>query len=132
MRKKLLIPILLIPILIAGGMYYWNYLAPPATFPDNEKIQAILSAPYNGVKIAEIQDTIFLDDKHVYIPFITEEEGHGISFWEWEKHEWQLSSYSTGSTPQIWKIDADDPSSHYIMWNFHPENNLDYLKSMVN
>ncbi|WP_102262999.1 hypothetical protein [Mesobacillus jeotgali] len=127
MRKKVLVPILLILILISAGFLYWYYLAPPAAFPDKAEIKAILNDPYNRVGIAEIQDTIFLDDKHVYIPFVTEEEGHGISFWEWEKHEWQLSSFSTGSMPQIWKIDADDPSSHYIMWNFHPENNLDYL-----
>ncbi|WP_226085071.1 hypothetical protein [Mesobacillus sp. S13] len=127
MRKKVFVPLLLILFLITVGLLYWYYLSPPAAFPEQEEIKATLNDPYNRVGIAEIQDTIFLDDKHVYIPFITEEEGHGISFWEWEKHEWQLSSYSTGSTPQIWKIDADDPSSHYIMWNFHPENNLDYL-----
>lgn len=127
MRKKVLVPLLLISILIAFGIFYWYYLAPPAGFPDKEKIKAVLSDPNNRVDIAEIQDTIFLDDKHVYIPFITEKDGHGISFWEWKKHEWQLSSFSTGSMPQIWKIDSDDPSSHYIMWNFHPKNNLDFL-----
>jgi hypothetical protein len=127
MRKKVLVPLLLITILIACGIFYWYYLAPPATLPDKEEINTILSDPYNRVEIAEIQDTIFLDDKHVFIPFITEEEGHGISFWEWKKHEWQLSSFSTGSMPQIWKIDVDDPSSHFIMWNFHPENDLKYL-----
>ena len=127
MRKKIILPLLLILILISGGFLYWYYLTPPAAFPKQEEIKAILNNPYNRVEIAEIQDTIFLDDEHVYIPFKTEEEGHGISFWEWEKQEWQLSSFSTGSMPQIWKIDSDDPSSHYIMWNFHPENNLDYL-----
>ncbi|MBT2638268.1 hypothetical protein [Bacillus sp. ISL-39] len=128
MRKKVLVPLLLIQMLmVAGGVFYWYYLASPGTLPDQEKIKATLNDPYNRVGIAEIQDRIFLDDKHVYIPFITEEEGHGISFWEWKKHEWQLSSFSTGSMPQIWKIDTDDPASHYIMWNFHPENNLDYL-----
>ena len=127
MPKKMLVPLLLITILIACGIFYWEFLAPPETLPDPEEINTILSDPYNRVEIAEIQDTIFLDDKHVYIPFITEEEGHGISFWEWKKHEWQLSSFSIGIMPQIWKIDSDDPSSHYIMWNFHPENNLDYL-----
>jgi hypothetical protein len=127
MSKKVLVPLLLILMLIAGGVLYWYYLAPPANFPDQEKVKETLSDPYNRIEIAEIQDTIFLDDKHVYIPFITEEEDHGISFWEWEKHEWQLSSFSTGSMPEIWKIDADDPSSHFIIWNFHPENDLDYL-----
>lgn len=127
MRKKVLVPLLLILILISGGFLYWYYLAPPAAFPEQEEIEAVLSDPNNGVKITEIQDKIFLDDKHVYIPFITEEEGHGISFWEWRKHEWLLSSFSTGSMPQIWKIDSEDPSSNYIMWNFHPENDLDYL-----
>jgi hypothetical protein len=127
MRKKVLVLILVILILISAGFLYWYYLAPPAAFPEKEEIKVIMNDPYNRVGIAEIQDSIFLDDKHVYIPFITKEEGHGISFWEWEKHEWQLSSFSTGSMPQIWKIDSDDPSSHYIMWNFHPENDLDYL-----
>lgn len=127
MRKTVLVPLFLILILISCGYLYWYYLTPPAAFPEQEEIKAILNNPYNRVGIAEIQDTIFLDGKHVYIPFITKEEGHGISFWEWNKHEWQLSSFSTGSMPQIWKIDSDDPSSYYIMWNFHPENNLDFL-----
>ncbi|MCM3575148.1 hypothetical protein M3172_18280 [Mesobacillus subterraneus] len=127
MRKNVLVPLLFILILLAVGILYWYYLAPPATFPDQEKLEAILSNPYNRVEVAEIQDMIFLDDKHVYIPFITQDEGHGISLWEWKKHEWQLSGFSIGNMPKVWKIDSEDPSSHYIMWNFHPENNLDYL-----
>ncbi|MBT2693725.1 hypothetical protein [Bacillus sp. ISL-55] len=123
----MLVPIFLILILIGGGIFYWYFLAPPATFPDQEEIKAVFSDSYNKVDIAEIQDTIFLDEKHVHIPFITEDESYGISFWEWQKHEWQLSSFSTGSMPLIWKIDANDPSSHYILWNFHPENDLKYL-----
>ncbi|RSD25463.1 hypothetical protein [Mesobacillus subterraneus] len=27
----------------------------------------------------------------------------------------------------MWKTNQKDPSSHYLMWNFHPDNNLDYL-----
>ena len=126
MRKYLLLLLLCI-VVLAGGLFYWYYLDPPSTFPAQEKIKNILMNSHNGINIAEIQDTILLDDEHVYIPFTTKTESHGISFWEWKKHEWQLSGFSTGSMPQIWKIDVDDPSSHYIMWNFHPENHLKYL-----
>ena len=124
MRKKVLVTLL---ILTVGVILYWNYLAPPSAFPNKEKIKNTLMNPYNGIHVEEIQDIIFLDDRHVYIPFTTKTESHGISFWEWKKHKWELVSYSSGSMPQIWKIDSDDPATHFIMWNFHPENNLDNL-----
>lgn len=126
MRKY--VPFLLVFIMIlTGGMVYWFYFASPAAFPDKDKIKNILMDPHNGIDIAEIQDIIFLDDKHVYIPFTSKTESHGISLWEWKKHEWQLSSFSTGSMPFIWKIDPDNLATQYIIWNFHPDNNLDYL-----
>ncbi|WP_226676473.1 hypothetical protein [Mesobacillus jeotgali] len=128
MKRKYVLWLLVIFIILTCGMVYWFYFAPPAAFPDKGKIKNILMDPHNGIDIAEVQDTIFLDDKHVYIPFTTKTESHGISLWEWKKHKWQLSSFSTGSMPFIWKIDSDDPATHIIMWNFHPENNVDYLK----
>ncbi|MBT2641315.1 hypothetical protein J7I80_03610 [Bacillus sp. ISL-41] len=126
MRKNVRFLLLFI-VLIAGGVLYWYYFAPLTAFPDKEEIRYTLGNSNNGIHAAEIQDTIFLDDKHVFIPFITETESHGISFWEWRNHEWQLTSFSVGSMPQIWKIDSEDPETYYVIWNFHPENDLDYL-----
>ncbi|MBS8264311.1 hypothetical protein DYI25_07670 [Mesobacillus boroniphilus] len=127
MKRKNVLLLLVFIIILTGGMVYWFYLAPPATFPDKEKIKDTLMNRHNRINIAEIQDSIFLDDEHVYIPFTTKTESHGISLWEWKKHEWQLTSLSTGNMPLIWKIEPDDPATHYIMWNLHPKNNLDYL-----
>ncbi len=114
-------------VIIAAGLAYWFYLAPPGGFPDKEEVSGTMLGSYPNIHIAEIQDIIFLDDEHVFAPFITKEEGHGISLWNWKQHEWQLEGYSIGSMPYIWKISPDEPSTYKLLWNFHPGNDLDYL-----
>jgi hypothetical protein len=126
-KKKLFLLIALLFITGIGSIGYWLYLAPPDDFPDKKASFNKILDTFPEADIKEMQDVVYLDNKHVYVPFITRNESYGLSFWQWQKHQWTFISLDTGATPRIWKIDPENPASYVIIWNFHPENNLRYL-----
>lgn len=127
MDKRLLWFFVGLIMIVAGGLASWYYLSPPVSFPDKEEVSNIMMSSYPNINISEIQDTIFLDEEHVFAPFITKTDNRGISLWKWKNHDWQLTGVSTGSMPYIWKIEPNVPSTYHIFWNFHPDNDLDHL-----
>ncbi|MEH7885704.1 hypothetical protein V7654_15495 [Bacillus sp. JJ1609] len=126
-KKKLILISFFVLIFLAGCLGYWFYLSPPGKFPNKQKAIDAMMNTFPEADIKEIQDVIFLDTKHVYVPFITNDEGYGSSFWQWKQHEWQFVSIDTGSTPRIWTMEPENPASTYIIWNFHPDNQLKNL-----
>ena len=128
MSKKLKLILLAVIVLISAAVaVYCLYLSPPKEFPSKEEITESMMNTFPEADIKEIQDIIFLDDRHAFVPFITKSDGYGFSFWEWDKHDWHFSSIDTGATPRIWKIDKKNPAENFIVWNFHPENDLKSL-----
>lgn len=126
-KKKLLLLSFLVLIFSTCSLGYWFYFSPPGEFPSKQEAIDAMMDTFPEADIKEIQDVIFLDPKHVYVPFITNDEGYGSSFWEWKLHEWKFFSIDTGTTPRIWRIDPDNPASNFIIWNFHPDNQLKNL-----
>jgi hypothetical protein len=108
-------------VILAG---YWFYFAPPGGLPGKQQAINEMMKEFPEADIELIQDIIFIDSKHVLAPFITKNEGYGLSFWEWRKHKWEFARIDTGATPQLWKTDPKDSGSYYIIWNFHPDNQL--------
>jgi hypothetical protein len=78
--------------------------------------------------VKEIQDTIEVDEKHVFVPFISEENKYGVSHWVWQKREWELTSVNTGGEPRSWRIEDGDFSTTYLVWNIAPETSIEKLK----
>ncbi|WP_423406779.1 hypothetical protein AABM38_12800 [Heyndrickxia sp. MSNUG] len=126
-HKTKLIALAFVVVFLAAFFGYWYYLSPPGKFPNKQTAIVEMMDTFPEADIKEIQDVTFLDIKHVYVPFITNHEGYGSSFWQWEQHEWKFVSIDTGSTPRIWTIDPENPASTYIIWNFHPDNHLTSL-----
>lgn len=126
-KSKLLLLSILILIIVACSITYWLFFSPPGEFPSKEKVFEAMMETFPEANIKELQETIYLDAKHVFVPFITNDEGYGSSLWEWRRNEWEFVSIDTGSTPRMWTIDPENPSSYFIVWNFHPDNQLKKL-----
>ena len=76
----------------------------------------------------DIQETVYLDKRHTIVPFISDRGDHGVSYWQWQKHKWQVMSIEMKGDPRLWKIDPNDPSTYYLVWNWDPNDQLSYMK----
>lgn len=121
-----LIPLLGIVVLLAvlANRFYFSK---PTVFPKNSQLIKEINQVLPEAEAATIQDKIHIDKRHVFVPFISEEDKYGVSYWEWERSKWKPVSINTIGEPYVWKIDSDDPSSFRVVWNIHPDDRASYL-----
>ena len=127
-KKKVVIPLLIIIFFITTIVFYNFYIADPNPFPTNEQLVEALNELFPEANVAEIQDAIFLDEKHVFVPFISKQNKYGGSYWAWRMNKWQIFSINTTGGTHIWQIDKSEPSSYHIIWNIDPKDNLKYIR----
>jgi hypothetical protein len=120
-------------LVIAFIVIYWFYLSKPTAFYSEARIKKIISHTYKGENAKEIQDIIFIDQKHVFVPYISTEKGYGVSFWKWQHHKWKIVNIiDKAGTPRIWKIKPSDPSSYVMFWNYSPVDQVNEIKFCLN
>ncbi|NBI29060.1 hypothetical protein [Chengkuizengella marina] len=123
-KKKLLF---VIGISIILFLFYWFYLAKPNAIPSNDQlIEKMNKFPETSVN--NIQDKILLDETHLFVPFISDSNDYGASFWVWQKHKWEVMSIDLKGRPSVWKINKKDFSTYFFVWNIHPEDRVQHLK----
>lgn len=122
-KNKVTLTIFII-VVIFSVFLYWLYFSKPTSFPTNEQIVQEINTMFPKAKADVIQDTIFLDDRHVYIPFISERNDYGYSYWKWHFGDWKIARIETSGSPNLWKIKESDPSTYHITWNIHPNDKL--------
>ncbi|MDP5276261.1 hypothetical protein [Chengkuizengella axinellae] len=110
------------------SLYYWFYLANPDDIPSNKQLVEKMNRVFPAANVAHIQDKIRLDEKHIFIPFISSKDEYGVSYWIWTKHKWELVNINTTGSPEVWNIKEKNPSTHFIVWNIHPDDQLETIK----
>jgi hypothetical protein len=115
-------------IIILTFFIYWFYFSKPGPFLKNNDILLEMNRTYPEVSAKTVQDTIFLDKKHVFVPFISERDRYGLSYWIWKNHKWKVAYIENAGQPKIWKISKKDLKTHYFIWNIHPEDQLKTLR----
>ena len=111
-------------IILSSAIIYWFYFSKPTIFPTNEQLVKEINSVFPEAAASVIQDTIPIDEHHSLVPFISEKGDYSLSYWVWKKDKWQAESIHTNGSPMVWKIDRDDPSSFYFVWNIHPDDQL--------
>lgn len=127
-KRRLLAFSGLVLLIILAGALYWFYFSKPGLFPKDEQLIMEINRLFPEAKAGTIQDTVQIDDKHIVVPFISKYDQYGVSYWVWEKHKWQTAYIDTRGQPHVWKIDRNDPSSYYFVWNIHPRHQLSNMK----
>ncbi|QUG40071.1 hypothetical protein KD050_12165 [Psychrobacillus sp. INOP01] len=127
MKKTIVLASILIGVILLSASF-WYYTSGPTSFPTNEQLVEEMTDHFSVVSNSEIQDTVFLDDHHVFVPFIAEGEMYGFSLWEWNNRKWDEVLVSTNGDIRVWKIDSKDPTTYHIVWNYPPQDQLDYMK----
>lgn len=123
---------ILLAILIAVGIWlgYRFYFNSSKVFLSEEEIIEQVKN-YENVEVTEIQDQIFLDDKHVVIPVIEESGEHTLFYWEWTDFKWQMVGHNSMGAYNLWKLDEDDPESFYLIWNITPDPELSHIDLLL-
>lgn len=96
----------------------------PTSFPTNEQLVEEMNSIFPEATASIIQDTIPIDERHVLVPFISKKDGYGLSYWVWKNHKWKVASIDTKGQPMLWKLNINDPSSFYFVWNIDPKDQL--------
>lgn len=111
-------------VVLSSAIIYSFYFSEPATFPENASLVKEINSFFPEADANVIQDTIPVDEHHVLVPFISNKNDYGLSYWVWKKHQWNVASIDTKGEPKIWKINRNQPSSYYYVWNIHPDDRL--------
>lgn len=127
-KKKLLVIISVLSILLIISLIYWITSNNPNSFPDKGELIKEINNIFPEANVKEIQDTIAVDEKHVFVPFISEKNNYGVSYWVWKKSDWKLASANTGGNPHSWRIEDGDISTTHLVWNISPEIPIENLK----
>ncbi|MDW0113277.1 hypothetical protein QT711_08755 [Sporosarcina saromensis] len=106
---------------------YLVYFSKPGVLPNEKQMVELIQKDVPRVGIKTVQDTLTLDERHVVVPFITNKDEYWLSYWEWKRNKWTVLAADTGNEPKLWKIDKNDPSSYWFVWNFRPENDATSL-----
>lgn len=126
MKKKIYVSVIIAFVLFIC----WYYFSGPVALPkEDDLIEEIKNA--HRVTPETIQDTIFINDRHVVVPFVSTNNHYGLSFWVWEKRKWRLTSVFTNGAPTLWELNSKDPSTYYFVWNIHPLDNVDSIDFYV-
>lgn len=123
-KKKIIIlvslaAIALIVILIYNGK--------PKQFPNVERLIESINGHFPEASALKVQDIARLDERHAVVPFISSDDHYGISYWIWKGLKWKLARIDTRGEPILWKLNANDPSTYYLVWNIDPKDQLDNL-----
>ncbi|WP_080848610.1 hypothetical protein [Cytobacillus gottheilii] len=123
MKKKYLIGLGVLLVLLAA-ITYWYFFADPSSMPADEQLVKEINSIYPQADAAVIQDTIFIDERNVLVPFISNKENYGFTSWTWHNKKWTINSVNTKGDPMLWKTNPNDPSSYRFIWNIHPDDQL--------
>ncbi|MCJ8008695.1 hypothetical protein ACFFF5_08770 [Lederbergia wuyishanensis] len=124
-KKKLLMFVGIgIIFMLSSALTYWFYFSKPVSFPNKEQLVEEINKIFPEAAATVIQDTIPVDERHVLVPFISNESHYGLSYWVWKKHKWRVAFIDASGEPRLWKVDRNNPSSYHFVWNIHPEDHL--------
>lgn len=114
-------------IILLFAIIYWFYFSKPTSFPTNEQSIEEINSFFPDAVANVIQDIIYLDERHVLVPFISEENNYSLSYWKWGGSKWEVASVHSRGEPMLWKVDKRDPTSYHFVWNIHPDDNMSKL-----
>jgi len=125
LKKRRLLVVALLVVLLLSVFLFWFYFSKPSAFPTNDQLIQEINDTFPRTAVDIIQDRVSVDERHVFVPFITEKDDYGVSYWVWKQRKWRAESISGDGQPHMWKINKKDPSTYHFIWNMHPDNQLD-------
>lgn len=123
-KRQWLVLMGVLVVVLAALPIDWFYFSNPDVFPKKEQVVREMNDTFSNGAVKAIQDTIRVDDRHIVVPFISTENGYGLSYWAWENRKWKVLFMNSTGEPRLWKIHSKDPSTYTIVWNIHPDDQI--------
>ncbi|MGG4267166.1 hypothetical protein [Peribacillus simplex] len=111
-------------ISIGGILSFGRFPNAPEPFLSDRQVVERINSTFSEAQPMVIQDQIFLDDTHVFVPFISEDNRYGMSFWVWKGNKWRVASVENSGQPQVW----NGEEKSLIMWNMDPKDGISEIK----
>lgn len=127
-KKIVTFGIAVVIVLATATSFYGSNFSKPASFPEKGQLIEKMNKIFPTATVKSIQDIVQVDQKHMFVPFLSEEGRYGVSYWGWNKHKWKVLHIDNAGEPRLWKINSNDPSTYYMVWNIHPDDKVDYMK----
>ncbi|MBE4910576.1 hypothetical protein IMZ08_21285 [Bacillus luteolus] len=125
-KKFVYIFIGLIFVLISTFIYL-SYFSHPSSFLSEKQLIEEINSTFPDANVNKIQGIFDVNEKNKYVPFISNNNSYGKSFWVWDKYKWRVAYIDTTGEPHIWKVNKRDPSSYHFVWNIHPDDQLKHI-----
>ncbi|MBM6617401.1 hypothetical protein [Bacillus suaedaesalsae] len=126
-NKKILVMSGIALALVTTIYVYLFFLSEPNDLPSERLMLKGINELQSEVQAEVLQDKIFLTDKAVFVPFVSESGDYGASYWTWKKGKWRIAHIEANDGPRIWKINPHDPSTFHFVWNLHPNDDVQNL-----
>ena len=79
-KRKIVIFVALAALLIILFLIYWFYFSKPESFLSEEQVVDQINDTFAQAEAVRIQDTVDLDEEHVFVPFVTNSDEYGVSY----------------------------------------------------
>ncbi|KAA0550388.1 hypothetical protein FZW96_03355 [Bacillus sp. BGMRC 2118] len=130
MNKKIVVLFGILFVLlvsIAAYFFYYTGASQPAAFPNHHSILTGINELQSEIQAETVQDTIFLTDRDVFVPFISNEGTYGSSYWTWKRGKWRIAHIEENVDLRIWKVNPNDPSTFHFVWNLPPNDEVHHV-----
>ena len=125
MTKKTKMIVFIIAVISIGGiLLFVRFPKEPEPFISDRQVIERINSTFSEAQPRVIQDQIFLDNTHVFVPFINVDNGYGMSFWVWKGNKWRVASVENSGQPQVW----DGEEKSLIMWNMDPKDGISEIR----
>ncbi|MDI2587308.1 hypothetical protein OR571_09395 [Psychrobacillus sp. NEAU-3TGS] len=127
-ERRLVISIGLAMLLLTIVIFYLFNFTKPHAFPMDDKLLKEMNSFYAEAHADVIQDVVYLDKQHVFVPYISQENNYGLSFWVWKHRKWKVEEIDTTGDLRLWKINSKDSATYHFVWNFPSNDQISYMK----
>ncbi|WP_312094314.1 hypothetical protein [Niallia sp.] len=98
----------------------------PASLPTENHLKKMILET-GEVHINTFFEHIALDDKHVFVPHLSNDKHYGYSLVEWIDNKWEVTYVTSSGQPFLWRIGEKNQSESYFLWNLETKDDLDHI-----
>ncbi|MGE7604076.1 hypothetical protein ACQKL5_16520 [Peribacillus sp. NPDC097675] len=126
-KKTKTIILVIVIVLIVGVLLIIQSPREPEAFLTDKQVIKRINSFFPEAEPKVIQDVLYLDDTHVFVPFINESKEYRMSFWVWKDNKWRAASVDNGGEPKAWNGKKDS----FFMWNLDPKDEMSEIKMFM-
>jgi len=118
MNKKRIIGLVIIFVIGLGTFYFYD--REPTPFLTDEEIVEVLNKQDINSTV-KVLDVLEAEKSYRFVPFTTEDDRSGMSYWAFKLSGWKLVGYEWNGYLKVWQLRPNDPTSYYFIWHFAPQ-----------